>query len=52
MVVAPENEVEDDEGHDDAEDSKQGKTKLLLHSEEWEQAFEDLIETGSVASPC
>jgi hypothetical protein len=49
-VIAPKDEVENDEGHHDAEDTSQGKIKPVLHHEEREQAFEDLVETRSMAS--
>jgi len=49
-VIAPKDEVEDDEGHHDAEDTRQGKIKPVLHHEEREQAFKDLVETRSTAS--
>ena len=49
-VKAPKEEVKDDERHDNAEDTRQGKIKPVLHSEEREQTFEDLVEPGSMAS--
>ena len=49
-VIAPKDEVEDDEGYHDAEDARQGKIKPRLHHEEREQAFKDLVETGGMAS--
>lgn len=49
-VIAPKDEVEDDEGQDDAEDTGEGKIQPLLHQEEREQAFQDLVETRSMAS--
>jgi hypothetical protein len=49
-VIAPKNEVEDDEGHHDAKNARQGKIKPLLHYKEREKAFEDLVETRSVPS--
>ena len=49
-IIAPKDEVEDDEGYHDAEDTRQGKIILVLHHEEGEQAFKHLIETWSVPS--
>ena len=49
-VIAPKDEVEDDEGHHDAEDTRQDKIKPMLHHEEREQAFKDLVETRSLDS--
>jgi hypothetical protein len=49
-IIAPENKVEDDEGHREAEDTRQGEIKPVLHHEEREQAFKDLVETRSLAS--
>lgn len=49
-VIAPKDEIENDEGQDDAEDAGEGKTQPLLHHEEREQAFQDLVETRGMAS--
>ena len=49
-VIAPKDEVENDEGYYDAEDTRQGKIILVLHHEEGEQAFKHLVETWSVPS--
>lgn len=49
-VIVPKDEVEDDEGYHDAENTRQGKIKSVLHHEEREQAFKDLVETRSMAS--
>lgn len=49
-VIAPKEEVEDDERHDNAENTRQGKIKPVLHSEEREQTFKDLVEPGSMTS--
>jgi hypothetical protein len=49
-VIAPKEEVENDEGFYDAEDTRQGKIKLVLHHQEGEQAFNHLVETWSVPS--
>ena len=49
-VIAPKDEVEDDEGYHDAKDTRQDKIKPVLHHEEREQAFKDLVETWSMAS--
>ena len=49
-VIAPKDKVENDEGHYDAKDTRQGKIILVLHHEEGEQAFKHLIETWSVPS--
>ena len=47
-VIAPKDEVENDEGFYDAEDTRQGKIKPVLHHQEGEQAFKHLVETWSV----
>jgi hypothetical protein len=47
-VIAPKDEVENDEGYYDAEDTRQGKIKPVLHHQEGEQAFKHLVETWSV----
>jgi hypothetical protein len=49
-VMVPKNEVEDSVGHHDAEHALQDKIKPVLHHEERDQAFKDLIETRSMAS--
>jgi len=49
-VIAPKDEVEDDEGYHDAEHTRLGKIKPVLHHEEREQAFKDLVETWGVPS--
>ena len=49
-VIVPKDEVEDDEGYHDAEDARLGKIKPVLHHEEREQAFKDLVESRSMAS--
>jgi hypothetical protein len=47
-VIAPKDEVENDEGYNDAEDTRQVKIKPVLHHQEKEQAFKHLVETWSV----
>ena len=49
-VIAPKDEVENDEGYYDAKDTRQGKIKPVLHHEEGEQAFKHLVKTWSVPS--
>lgn len=49
-VIAPTDEVEDDEGHHDAEHIRQDKIKSVLPHEERDQVFKDLVETWSMAS--
>jgi hypothetical protein len=49
-VIAPKDEVENDERYYDAEDTRQGKIKPVLHHQEGEQAFKHLVETWSVPS--
>lgn len=49
-VIAPKDEVENDEGYYDTKDTRQSKIILVLHHEEREQAFKHLVETWSVPS--
>lgn len=49
-VIAPKDEIEDDECQDDTKDTRQAKIKPVLHYEEREQAFKHLIETWNVPS--
>ena len=49
-VIAPKDEVEDNERRHDAKYTRQAKIKPVLHHEEREQAFKHLIETWSVPS--
>ncbi|HSF67728.1 MAG TPA: hypothetical protein VLA67_09920 [Nitrospiraceae bacterium] len=49
-VTAPKDEVEDNKGYYDAEYTRQGKVKPVLHHEEREQAFKHLVETWRVPS--
>ena len=49
-VIAPKDEVENYERYYDAEDTRQGKIKPVLHHQEGEQAFKHLVETWSVPS--
>ena len=49
-VIAPKDEIEEDEGDHNPEDSRQGKIKRVLHDKEGKQAFKDLVETRGVPS--
>lgn len=46
-VIAPKDEVEDGEGYHNAEDTRQGKIKPVLHHEEREQAFRTWSRPGA-----
>ena len=49
-IIAPKDKIDEDEGDHNPEDSRQGKTKGVLHHKERKQAFEHLVETRSVPS--